>query len=285
MELDARQRAMLKEMGVPVWLPKARAPAAVADVAPRKAVPPDAPVRVPAAVAPAPSAAPAPAIAFSDAEPDWPALVQASNSCDACGLCAGRRSSTLLPPSAPQACDWLVVGDPPDEDEDRAAQPFAGADGVLLDNMLGALALQRVNRHADAGAPAEAPAQRAYVTNVVKCRPPHGQLPHATDLAQCARFLQQEIRLARPRVILAMGRFAVQLLLSETPALSEQPLGRLRGTVYRYQGIPVVLTYHPRALLRHGADKAKAWQDLCLAADTLEATDAAGAHTAAPASR
>jgi DNA polymerase len=185
----------------------------------------------------------------------------------------------LLPPAEIQTpCDWMVVGDPPDEDEDRAGAPFAGPDGVLLANMLRALGLHRANPLPAVASVASAPvqaapsvaaAQRAYVSNVLKCRPAHGAMPQAAELAQCAGFLQQEIALVRPKVILAMGRFANQLLLSETPALAALPLGKLRGTVHRYQGVAVVLTYAPRQLMRNSADKAKAWADLCLAAATL----------------
>jgi DNA polymerase len=183
-----------------------------------------------------------------------------------------------LPPTEKQSpCDWLVLGDPPDEDEDRTGTPFAGSDGVLLSNMLRALGLQRANPGPSASPAAalalqSAPAaQRAYVTHVLKCRPAHGAMPQAAELAHCAGYLQQEIALVQPKMMIAMGRFANQLLLSETPAMAALPLGKLRGTVHRYQGVAVVLTYAPRQLMRNGADKAKAWADLCLAAATLEA--------------
>jgi uracil-DNA glycosylase len=158
--------------------------------------------------------------------------------------------------------DWMVVGDPPDEDEDREGQPFAQAQGVLLDNMLKAVGASR----------AGSGAHGAYVTNIVKCRPPHGRIPQAAELAQCAAYLQQEIALVQPKMILAMGRFAMQVLLGEQPQWATQPLGKLRGAVYQYHGVPVVVTYAPKVLLRAPADKAKAWADLCLAMDTLEAS-------------
>jgi DNA polymerase len=155
--------------------------------------------------------------------------------------------------------DWMVVGDPPDEEEDQGASPFAGQAGVLLGNMLRAVGVQR-------GATG---AQGAYVTNVVKCRPPHGHVVQAAELAQCAQFLNREIELIQPKMIVSMGRFANQLLLSEHPELANLPLGKLRGTLYRYQGVPVLVTYHPKVLLRASADKAKAWADLCLALKAL----------------
>jgi DNA polymerase len=154
----------------------------------------------------------------------------------------------------------MVVGDPPDEDEDRAGLAFTEAAGVLMDNMLKAVGASRTG----------AGATGAHLTNVVKCRPPHSRIPQATELAQCAGYLQREIALVQPKIILAMGRFANQLLLSEQPALASLPLGKLRGTVYRYQGIAVVVTYHPKVLLRNSGDKAKAWADLCLAMQTVQ---------------
>ena len=248
LDLDTRQRAMLQEMGVHVWLPGTDF-----------------------AVAPAPADAPDAAKVTPAGPPqataDWPALQAAAASCRACGLCAGRKNTTLLP--AIGTSDWMVVGDPPDEDEDALASPFAGPSGVLLDNMLAALGLRRSNG-AQAKGMGDA-ATLAYVTNVVKCRPPQGALVQSADLAQCAAYLQREIALVQPKMILAMGRFANQLLLVDTPELASQPLGRLRGAVHRYGAIAVVATYHPKALMRNSADKAKAWADLCLAADAMDA--------------
>jgi DNA polymerase len=154
----------------------------------------------------------------------------------------------------------MVVGDPPDEDEDRLGQAFVESAGLLMDNMLKAVGALRGGSGA-AG---------AYLSNVVKCRPPHGQVPQAADLSQCGAFLQREVALVQPKVILAMGRYAVQMLLADYPDQATQPLGKLRGTVYRYQGVPVIVTYHPKVLLRASADKAKAWADLCLALDVMQ---------------
>jgi DNA polymerase len=108
------------------------------------------------------------------------------------------------------------------------------------------------------------------VTNITKCRPPQGRVPQAAELAQCAAYLQREIALTQPKLILVMGRFASQVLLAEHPDALALPLGKQRGVVYRYQGIAVVVTYAPKALLRSGADKAKAWADLCLAMTELD---------------
>jgi DNA polymerase len=275
--LDTRQRAMLREMGVHVWLPQVEAQEAVVvarsaqvkggghrpgdteqNALPPRLVADKAPAVVPSSVDGLPSAP----LAFQDLH--WPALAQAAANCQACGLCAGRKNSTLREPEAAVQSDWLVLGDPPDEDEDRLGQPFAEQAGVLLDNMLKAAGARRGGQ-ARAG---------AYLSNVVKCRPPNARLPQAAELQQCAQFLQREIALVQPKLILAMGRFAIQLLLQEHPEQAALPLGKQRGTVYRYGGTPVVVTYHPKVLLRASADKAKAWADLCMAMDVLDAQGA-----------
>jgi len=265
LDLDDRQRAMLQEMGVRVWLPgtalqtqPAQAAAAAPVVTQGGAVPPGTRA-VPAPEMPRVAAPPA-AVAAGTLDLQtlaWPDLVQAAAQCQACGLCAGRTNSTLPMPTVVGPCDWMVVGDPPDEDEDRAGQPFAEAAGLLMDNMLKAMGASRSGTGPSG----------AHLSNVVKCRPAHGRIPQAAELAQCAAYLQREIALVQPKVILALGRFANQVLLGEQPELATLPLGKLRGTVYRFQGIPVIVSYHPRVLLRAPADKAKAWADLCLAMD------------------
>ena len=275
LDLDTRQRAMLLEMGVRVWQPLAEPeavasaatdasapsgaqPLPVAVSAPRAAAPRQAAREIPPRVAPGPDAANG--VALDVHAMDGPALLQAAAQCQACGLCAGRKNTTLAMPDPAVQADWLVVGDPPDEDEDRQGQPFVEQAGQLLDNMLKAVGASRTG----------AGRQGAYLSNVVKCRPPQGRLPQAAELAQCAQYLEREIALVQPKIILAMGRFAAQLLLGEHPEQAGQPLGKQRGVMYRYRGIPVVVTYHPKVLLRASADKAKAWADLCLALDVLE---------------
>ena len=292
LELDTRQRAMLQEMGVQVWLPESGVITLTQSPSPAGPVASQPDARGAERSAPCPPAAarppPLPAQnalppALSDSERpqsgapadhrhlDWPALAETVRSCQACGLCNARSKASIAPLTDTLHCDWMLIGDPPDEDEDHSGAPFSGQDGVLLDNMLRALRLQRANPVAGA-APVTATesAQRAYVSHVLKCRPAHGAIPKPAELAQCAAYLQREIALVQPKMILAMGRFANQVLLGDTPALATLPLGKLRGSVHRYQGVPVVVTYHPKVLMRNGADKAKAWADLCLAASSLE---------------
>jgi uracil-DNA glycosylase len=152
---------------------------------------------------------------------------------------------------------WMVVGEAPGENEDRQGEPFVGQAGRLLDSMLRAIGLTRET------AP---PEQQVFICNVLKCRPPGNRNPEPQEVAQCEPFLKRQVALVKPRIILAMGRFAVQSLLRTT-----EPIGRLRGRVHDYEGVPLIVTYHPAYLLRNLPDKAKAWEDLCLALDTLEA--------------
>jgi len=263
LELDSRQRAMLLEMGVHVWLPGTAFAHAVPELARQPVVPTAANVVPQAAPRPVPVAAPVSTFVrvVEASALGWDALAQTVATCQACALCASRKTTTLRAPAQAQM-DWMVVGDPPDEDEDREGQPFAQAQGVLLDNMLKAVGASRSGSGSGG----------TYVTNIVKCRPPQGRIPLAAELAQCSGYLQQEIALVQPKMILAMGRFAMQVLLGDQPQWATQPLGKLRGAVYQYQGVPVVVTYAPKVLLRSPADKAKAWSDLCLAMDTLEAS-------------
>jgi DNA polymerase len=252
-----RQRLMLREMGLRLWVP---APAQPVEAAPA-ATASEPPVPAVAAAAPPLAAAEVP-IAARDAAiavMPWPALREAVATCTACGLCRSRRQ-TVFGVGHPNA-HWMIVGEAPGEQEDLKGEPFVGAAGHLLDNMLRALNLTRD----------EAPPERqVYIANTLKCRPPRNRNPEAEELARCEPFLVRQIELIRPRLILAMGRFAVQSLLR-----SSEPIGKLRGRVHRYQGVPLVVTYHPAYLLRNLADKSRAWDDLCLAAQTAEVAAAA----------
>lgn len=196
---------------------------------------------------------------------DWPELVRAAASCQACGLCAGRKHSTLFAPQTTETevstrqADWFILGDPPNAEEDRLGQPFVAEDGRLLDNMLKAVG---VSRHGS-------DAQGAYLSNIVKCRPPHGRAPQASELSQCTVYLQREMDLLRPKVILVTGRRAAQTLLGASSAQAALPLDKQRGTIHRYKDTPMVITYPLQTLLRTSALKAGAWADICLAADVI----------------
>jgi uracil-DNA glycosylase len=252
-----RQVAMLGEMGIRVWSPTE---------APVEAVQPE-----PAPSAPVPQAARPSATAPASAAPTtlgprplgidtmgWPALREAVAGCTACKLCSGRTQTVFGVGN--ERAHWMIVGEAPGEQEDQQGEPFVGKSGQLLDNMLRALGLTRGD------APAE---QQVYIANTVKCRPPGNRNPEPAELAQCEPFLIRQIALLQPRIILAMGRFAVQSLLRST-----EPIGRLRGRVHQYQGVPLVVTYHPAYLLRNPEDKSRAWDDLCLAREALQAPTA-----------
>ena len=273
MRWTERQQSMLRAMGVALW----QAPAgpngglcdgmgdgmgdgsgegmAVADTAVREA-----PFALPAELG-----APPPAMAVLTESPvasmGWAQLRDAVRGCMACGLCQSRQQTVFG--VGHERAHWMIVGEAPGEQEDRQGEPFVGAAGRLLDRMLLALGLTRQD-----GGDA---AQQVYIANTLKCRPPGNRNPTPQELAQCLPFLERQVMLVQPRLILAMGRFAVQALLG-----SQEPIGRLRGRVHTWQGRPLVVTYHPAYLLRQPSEKARAWDDLCLACDTL---DAAGCTT------
>jgi uracil-DNA glycosylase family 4 len=256
MPWTARQHEMLKAMGLRMWLPPSAATAAGDAFADALAAPVAEPARAEVKAPPHVAAGTGPGPRPTGVEAmDWPALREAVVNCTACKLCTGRRQ-TVFGVGNPRA-HWMIVGEAPGEQEDRQGEPFVGKSGQLLDNMLRAVGLTRAA--ADAS-------RQVYIANTLKCRPPGNRNPQPDELAQCEPFLVRQVALVQPRIILAMGRFAVQSLLR-----SDEPIGRLRGRVHRYQGVPLIVTYHPAYLLRNLDDKAKAWDDLCLAAQTAGA--------------
>jgi len=257
MPWSERQAVLLRGMGLRLWVPAAAPTVAPSSVAPLVASPPTPAVSA-ATLPAAPVQSPAKPGASELDTLDWPALRQAVADCRACGLCQGRKQ-TVFGVGHPHA-HWLLVGEAPGEQEDLQGEPFVGAAGQLLDRMLSALGLTRAE---DGPQP---PERRVYIANALKCRPPRNRNPTAEELALCEPYLLRQIDLLRPRLILALGRFAVQALLR-----SDEPIGKLRGRVHRHRGIPLVVSYHPAYLLRSPLDKAKAWEDLCLAAGVAEA--------------
>ena len=294
MKLDPRQRAMLLEMGVRVWSPTDAPEAAAAPPVdptaevPHRAASASAPTSVttgpavqarrtasalPAAgAAPATSAPllPAPERAAAIAQMDWATLEQSVSGCRACGLCETRRHTVFGVGQFQSRVDWLVIGEAPGEREDVQGEPFVGPAGKLLDAMLAALGLSRSSGAADD--PQRGDAQTVFITNVLKCRPPGNRNPQPAEIAQCLPYLERQIELLQPRIILALGRFAAQALLAPTmPEALTLPLGKLRGKSYSFgsHAIPVVVSYHPAYLLRSLPDKAKSWADLVLAMQVL----------------
>ena len=280
MRWSESQRAMLQAMGLRLWLPPS------VSVAAAPGLEPAAEPATAAAAIPARTAAPRPiqqpgqpvvdaagaTVATADisnavAALDWPALRSAVTNCRACGLCDSRRQTVFGVGHLRAHC--MVVGEAPGEQEDATGEPFVGASGQLLDRMLQALGLRRSAAGGKSGesadGPTDDPAHQVYIANTLKCRPPRNRNPSPQELATCLPFLQRQVALVQPRVILAMGRFAVQSLLG-----SDEPIGRLRGRLHHWHGVPLVVTYHPAYLLRQPADKARAWDDLCLAASVLD---------------
>jgi uracil-DNA glycosylase len=187
----------------------------------------------------------------------WPALEQAVASCTRCGLCATRTRTVFG--NGSRSARWMLVGEAPGAEEDASGEPFVGAAGRLLDQMLAAIGVDR--------------AGDAFIANTVKCRPPGNRDPLPGELAECDAYLARQIALIRPRLIVALGRVSAQALLR-----TDAPLAALRGKVHRHRGdgfeVPLVVTYHPAYLLRTPADKSRAWADLCLARAAW--TDGAG---------
>ncbi len=181
---------------------------------------------------------------------DWEELRQAVQDCQGCTLASSRGKAVFG--VGDQHADWLIIGEAPGADEDRQGEPFVGQAGKLLDAMLAAVGLHR--------------GEGVYIANILKSRPPGNRDPRPDEVAACLPYLERQIDLIKPKLILVLGRIAAQNLLRTDTAIS-----RLRGQVHEYRGIPLIVTYHPAYLLRSLADKAKAWEDLCLAQDTMAA--------------
>ena len=167
--------------------------------------------------------------------------------CRACGLCEKRNKVVFG--DGDRGASLMLVGEGPGAAEDREGLPFVGPAGELLTKMLAAIEIDR---------------EQAYIANVVKCRPPGNRDPKPEEVAACSGYLEAQVQIIRPRLILALGRVAAQSLLVTT-----ESLGRLRGRWHEYAGVPVWVTYHPAALLRNASYKRPTWEDLQLVRDRL----------------
>src|SRR5580704_8600288 len=179
---------------------------------------------------------------------DWPEFAADVAACTACGLCKTRNRA--VPGVGDLHAQWLFIGEAPGAEEDAKGEPFVGQAGRLLDNMLAALGMKR--------------GQNVYIANVLKCRPPGNRTPTPLEAESCRPYLDRQIELIAPAIIIALGRSAATTLLNVDATIAS-----LRGRVHRYQGVPLIVTYHPAYLLRNLPDKAKAWEDLCLARATM----------------
>ena len=240
------RQQVIEEMGLgPVWTRREQPDAAVAAVAETPLAPLTA---EPSAVAlEAPPAAPP---AAEVAQMDWAALETAVAGCVKCRLCEGRTRTVFG--VGDRKAEWLFIGEGPGRNEDLQGLPFVGPAGKLLDNMLLAMGLSRT--------------ENAFIANVVKCRPTdddgRDRAPAPDEAAACMPYLQRQIELIQPAILVALGKTAAISLLG-LPA--DSPVGKLRGQVFEYQGLPLVVTYHPAYLLRRLTEKSKSWADLCLA--------------------
>jgi len=185
----------------------------------------------------------------------WEELRAAVDGCRDCRLCEQRKQAVLGVGDV--EADWLFVGEGPGAEEDERGEPFVGQAGKLLDAMLAAIDLKRGNK--------------VYIGNAVKCRPPNNRTPEAEETAACFPYLQRQIELIRPKLIVALGKPAAEVLLN-----AEVKVGASRGRLFEYRGIPLIVTYHPAYLLRNLADKAKAWEDLCFARRTMQGKNDVG---------
>lgn len=254
--MSLSREQMLAEMGItPRWVLREDSPL-------RPAAVPDQPGQCPVVAEPVPVSVSAPEVAVPVAMPvsrkapqvspssvavdglDWPGLAHTVANCRACTLCEQRKQAVLgvgdLNP------DWLFVGEGPGADEDVKGEPFVGQAGKLLDAMLASLDIARGNK--------------VYIANAVKCRPPGNRTPEAGEMASCRPYLERQIALLKPKIIVLLGKAAVHAVLGE-----DKSLASLRGQPFEYGGVPVVVTYHPAYLLRNLPEKAKAWEDLLFA--------------------
>lgn len=233
---SGKQRAaMLREMGLaPLWKLRKPAPEALPET-----------VAAPAAAG---SASESERSAGAIATMGWDELHASIAACRACELCQARKQA--VPGVGDLSPDWLFVGEGPGAEEDQRGEPFVGQAGKLLDAMLAAIGLRR--------------GKKVYIANTVKCRPPGNRTPTAVETAACWPYLERQIALLKPKLIVALGKPAAQTLLQR-----EIKVGEARGKLFDHNGIALIVTYHPAYLLRTLPDKAKAWEDLCFARATM----------------
>ena len=242
---SAQRKAYLEAMQIDTWRRRG-SPAPTATPVP---VPVTMPVSVstpmPMPMPMPPQLAPNPA-----ATADWAELERLVAGCRRCALCETRRHTVFG--VGDRRARWFVVGEAPGADEDRQGEPFVGRAGQLLNAMLRAIGLER---------------DQVFIANVLKCRPPNNRDPLANEAEACLPYLERQLALVEPRLVLVVGRIAAQNLLA-----TDAPLARLRGRVHRRgdAGPPIVVTYHPAYLLRTPADKRKAWEDLKFAREVAE---------------
>jgi DNA polymerase len=243
--MTSDREQILREMGLgPVW--KLRAAAAVPTVEEHVTSTAAAPELLPDVAV---SSASMIATATTSVPMAWDELAATVAACRQCRLCEARKQAVLGVGDI--NADWLFVGEGPGAEEDERGEPFVGQAGKLLDSMLAAIGLAR--------------GKNVYISNAVKCRPPENRTPAPEEIAACRPYLERQIELIQPKLIVALGRPAAQTLLQ-----SEVKIAAARGKLHDYRGVPLIVTYHPAYLLRTLLDKAKAWEDLCFMRRTMK---------------
>lgn len=234
---NALRREYLAALGLTTWVARGKVVPARLKAA-NQSVANQSVANQPAAMGPA---------AAREAGVDWPELRARVAACTRCSLSATRTQTVFGVGN--QRAEWLVVGEAPGAEEDRQGEPFVGRAGQLLNSMLRAVGLAR---------------EQVYIANVLKCRPPGNRDPLSSEAAECLPYLEQQIALIKPKIMLAVGRIAAQNLLR-----TDKTLGSLRQQVHRFgiSQVPLIVTYHPAYLLRTPTDKRKSWEDLKFARD------------------
>lgn len=239
--MNPNRQAILTEMGFKLWQLREQEPQ---DTAPIQPVAEAMPLQESAAVLEVPPVVTPVATVTAVEQMDWEQLATAVQDCRACELCKHRHQAVLG--VGDRQADWLLIGEGPGAEEDVQGEPFVGQAGKLLDAMLAAIDLKR--------------GEGVYIANAVKCRPEGNRTPHAAEMAACRPFLLRQIELLKPKLIVLLGKAAVHSVLGE-----DKSLASMRQKPFKLGEIPVLVTYHPAYLLRNLPEKAKAWEDLCLA--------------------
>ena len=248
---ERRHCAYLHALGVDVYVPRAT-PALPSEIPlspmPARRAPVAAPPK-PAAVAPARAVTPGrePSVALDNPgkDLDWTSLRAAVAACERCTLHT-TRTQTVFGVGNPNA-RWMFIGEAPGMEEDKQGEPFVGRAGQLLNSMIRALGYSR---------------EDVFIANVLKCRPPNNRDPRPEEAVACRSYLERQVELVNPTVVIAVGRIAAQNLLA-----TETPIAKLRGKVHAFgsRRWPLIVTYHPAYLLRSPSEKRKSWQDLLFA--------------------
>ena len=232
---EPRRIAYLNALGIPLWMSNSSSPQADGDApapeSPREEIPPQSETS-----------------SMPEADKqilqhmDMTALAAHVADCTACDLFKTRKQTVFG--VGHHKADWLIIGEAPGADEDRQGEPFVGRAGQLLTQMLRAIGLAR---------------EEVFIANILKCRPPNNRDPRVEEVNACRGYLNRQIELLEPKIILALGRIAAQSLLQ-----TSTPIGKMRGRLYHLEryNIPVVVTYHPAYLLRSPKEKSKVWEDL-----------------------